>query len=57
MAVRTEEKIEAVAEPLGCFVGDLIGPSSAYGYLPFRSSGLFVDGHDATAPTAGSHQG
>jgi hypothetical protein len=36
----TTAEIEAVAEPLGCVVGDLIGPSSAHGYLPFRSSGL-----------------
>ena len=36
----TTAKIVAVAEPLGCVVGDLIGPSSAHGYLPFRSSGL-----------------
>jgi hypothetical protein len=36
----TIAEIEAVAEPLGCVVGDLIGPSSAHGYLPFRSSGL-----------------
>jgi hypothetical protein len=55
MAVRTEERharrrprrrpvttaeIEAVAEPLRCVVRDLIGPSSAHGDLPFRSSGL-----------------
>ena len=36
----TTAEIEAVAEPLGCVVRDLIGPSSAHGDLPFRSSGL-----------------
>ena len=36
----TTAEIEAVAETLRCVVGDLIGPYSAHGDLPFRSSGL-----------------